>query len=212
MCSTQAHAAPCERQTLVTSTMAGVASSFCPLPTCADKLLLCLCCCRWTWTGVPLITPPGAAGAPNALLHYTFAPLFMKHMQPLHTPGLQGKWGNSSMWPGVQTVLSSLHSKQAAASGRIAVDFSAAQDLFLPRYQAWKAAQAAQAAHSSSPAGVDGSVSEAITLEQVLMTLDAVMVPLHQQEEAGVQSNPCGPAHPARTRDTQCLGPSLVGA
>lgn len=168
-------------QTLVTSTVAGVAGSFCSLSTSADKLFsadaVFVCCDRWTWTGVPLITPSGAAGAPNALLHYTFALLFMQHMQPLHTPGLQGKWGNSSMWPGVQTVLSSLHSKQAAASGRVAVDFSAAQDLFLPRYQAWKAAQAA---HSSSPAGV-GEVPEAITLEQVLMTLDAVMVPLHQQ-------------------------------
>jgi hypothetical protein len=130
---------------------------------------------------VPLITPPGAAGAPNALLHYTFAPLFMQHMQPLHTPGLQGKWdNNASMWPGVHTVLSALHSKQAATAGRVAVDFSAAQDMFLPRYQAWKAAQAEHSSSSSSPAGV-GEVPGAITLEQVLTTLDAVMVPLGQQ-------------------------------
>lgn len=139
----------------------------------ANRCAVCRAARRWTWTSLPLVAPPDATGAVNALLHYTFAPLFMQHLQPLGTAGQQGKWDGSSIWPGVHAVLGKLQSKHSN-KGRIGVDFAAAQQLFLPRYQAWKATKAAHSGRSSSVHGAVG----AVTLEQVLGTLDAVVVPL----------------------------------
>lgn len=150
------------KQPMLRSRLAAVIYTFFPFFLISSLL----CIRRWTGTSVTILAYEGAeAAAPNALLHYAFSPLFMKHLQPLGTPGSQATWDGKYLWPGVNDVLRKL--QKHGERDTWGVNFPAVQELFLMHHQRWQAARQS-----------GGGLVPAITHEQVLKVLDVVVVPI----------------------------------
>lgn len=86
---------------------------------------------------IDIIAPAGVSGPKAAALQYAVATAFMQRMQPIGTPGTNGRWTDgAAMWPGLFRLLSIMG--QRASVGRVE-NFTAAREWFVPRYAACKA-------------------------------------------------------------------------
>lgn len=91
---------------------------------------------RWLDIPVRMVGAEGLDGAKEAVLQYMFTPPWMTQFQANGTAGTNGTWDGSVVWPSANTILGAAGSHLAAGE---ALNFTALQQWFRPRYAAWQA-------------------------------------------------------------------------
>lgn len=95
-------------------------------------------------------------------MHMLFSSLFMQRLQPVGTPCLKGQWDGQPLFPGARAVLKALKEKKG-----MAVDLAQAQQLFKPKYDAWRAARDSQGRQPAPE----------VSFDRALSMIDKVLVP-----------------------------------
>jgi len=115
--------------------------------------------CRSIDFQIPLVGGEGLDGVKQAVPQYTTSPSWMTRNQSLGTPGTNGSWNGSPLWPGFYQIGAA--NKPHLQAGE-SLNYTALRAWFLPRFDEW----------------LRYGASAAITLEEVVAVLssDAVWV------------------------------------
>lgn len=96
--------------------------------------------CRWINHNQPVAAPAGLSGADQVAQHYLYAPMWMKHSQPLGTAGSDVQALDNAPTAAYSRVADVINdAKEPHIKSGKALSFEAVRAWFVPRYAAWKA-------------------------------------------------------------------------
>jgi len=92
--------------------------------------------CRRLDFPVRMVGAEGLDGAKEAVLQYMVSPPWMRQIMDNGTAGINGTWNGSVVWPGLGPILGTTRRHLDAGES---LNFTALQEWFMPRYEAWQA-------------------------------------------------------------------------